>query len=126
MALVVAALVCFPPTGGCSRAAKQRAEANGTPASLVQSYLAASRWEDRLAYVVDPETVRPLMADHYRDFPGPVRPVRVEPIGCTVAAAGSRCRLDAVLRGPNAFGVEVDETSPYYLLRTADGWRIDW
>lgn len=97
------------------------------PIALVKAYLAAERWEDRLAYVSEPRVVRPLMARRYRSVAFPVGEHHVDPTPRSMDAGEDWARVSvAFVTGRDRAGRPMGHVAEYYLQQTPRGHRIDW
>jgi len=93
-----------------------------TPEQVVESYLKAKDWQERLKYVLEAERVKPAMEKRYREYTPPEK-FKVNP---PKQIKDQWVEVDAVIWGKNAFGTEVSNTAQYYLQKTTDGYKIDW
>lgn len=84
--------------------------------SVMKKYLAAIKWEDRLGQVREPQKVKHLMAERYKDFHGPYDYVSVS----LLDEDGSGIKQVRVVKeGYNNF-------ADYYLVKTDQGYKVDW
>lgn len=95
-----------------------------TPEETVERYLKTSQWEQRLEFVRNAEQVRPLMERRYRNV---ILPAPFVEIKKAENLKDNWVFVPVVrARGKNAFGVELEDLSYYYLQRTKVGFKIDW
>lgn len=98
-----------------------------SPEQVVYAYLTAKTWPERLALVLEPDRVRPLMAQYYGQTNienNTLSKARVLPVGEKVVPIGDR--LDII--------VDITEAMPdsrtgkwlYVLQRLESGYKIDW
>jgi hypothetical protein len=82
---------------------------------LLQSYYSCKKWEDRLGYVLKPESVQPSMKEYYTDN-YKSRTIKKDEI--SIQGAGYK---------PNeTFKVVVSGSNIIYCKKTVDGFKIDW
>ena len=82
---------------------------------VIQNYYLSKKWQDRLAYVLNPESVKPLMENAYKDQ----------------FQSQSYEKNQINIPGSNyAFGktfkVFVNGEVVFYLKKTIEGFKIDW
>ena len=83
---------------------------------LIQSYYNSKKWEDRLAFVLNAETVKQHMKDYYS---GQYLPAKV--LNENIAIQGSNFKLN------ESFLVQArTREGTIYVKKTADGFKIDW
>lgn len=81
---------------------------------MIQSYFACKKWEDRLSYVLNPETVKSSMQDYYKDDYKQYKIIRDE-----INIQGSGYKMNEVFKF-NA------KNRIVYCKKTAEGFKIDW
>jgi len=82
---------------------------------LIQSYYACKKWEDRLAYVLKPERVKPYMKDYYTDNYKSSTIIKDE-----ISIQGSDYKTN------ESFKVVISGKTIIYCKKTSDGYKIDW
>lgn len=95
---------------------------NRTPEQVVESYLKAKDWQERLKYVLDADKVKAAMEKRYSKYEPPEK-YKVHPLK---QIKDQWVGVDAVIWGKNALGGEVSDTYHYYLQKTNNGYKIDW
>lgn len=93
-----------------------------TPEQVVESYLKAKDWQERLKYVLEPERVKPFMEKRYSKY----EPLEKIKVNIAKQIKDQWVEVDTVIWGKNALGGEVSNTHHYYLQKTNDGYKIDW
>lgn len=101
------------------------------PLELVEKYLKSKSWQDRLLYVLDSSTVKPLMAKYYEksDFSIPTKFKNLRRIidnSSEKANADSVQTISVSFSNKNAFGVDISREVIYYIVKTENGLKIDW
>lgn len=94
-----------------------------SPESVVESYLKAKDWQERLKYVLDPDKVRPLMERHYGNIDLEMEKIKVNP---SKQINDQWVEVGATFSGKNIYGATVSNTASYYLKKTSTGHKIDW
>lgn len=90
-----------------------------TAEQVMEGYLKSPTIEHRLAFVKDPAKVRPLMHSYYTEAGfGPILEFEIAPPVAHGSSIGTEVLL--IVQRPNL------DPSEYDLVRTADGWRVDW
>lgn len=83
---------------------------------LVQSYYNCKKWEDRLAFVLNAETVKQHLKDYYS---GQYLPIKIP--NDNIAIQGSNFKLN------ESFLVQArTREGTIYVKKTSDGFKIDW
>jgi hypothetical protein len=82
---------------------------------LIQSYYACKKWEDRLAFVLKPETVKSYMKGYYTDNYKSSTITKEE-----ISIQGSGYKINEF------FKVFVGSNTIFYCKKTMDGFKIDW
>ncbi len=82
---------------------------------LIQSYYACKKWEDRLAYVLKPESVKPYMKQYYSDN---YKSSIIKKDIISIQGAGYQTN--------ESFKVVRDGSIIIYCKKTNDGFKIDW
>lgn len=82
---------------------------------LIQSYYACKKWEDRLAFVLKPETVKSSMKEYYTDN---FKSSTV--IKDNISIQGSGYKIN------ESFKVVISDYKIIYCKKTNDGFKIDW
>jgi hypothetical protein len=88
------------------------------PISVVQGYLSAVEWQGRLPYVGKAAEVKPLMQERYGDFVGPTKYMEIMPRQATTDRESEAVQVDVRF--------DENDTSSYILIKSKDGYRIDW
>lgn len=83
---------------------------------LVQSYYNSKKWEDRLAFVLNAETVKQYLKDYYSGQYLPAK-IRTE----NIAIQGSNFKLNESFIVQTRTG-----EGTIYVKKTIDGFKIDW
>lgn len=96
---------------------------NKTPEQVVESYLKAKDWQERLKYVLDADKVKPLMEKHYSIKYERPEKFKVHP---AKQIKDQWVEVDTAISGKNAFGTTVTNDYSYYLQKTSSGYKIDW
>jgi len=101
------------------------------PIKVTERYLNSKSWNERLLYVLDSSTVKPLIAKHYKntDFSVPMKYSNIRkliPDNLNSVVSDSIITIGVTILGTNAFGVEVSKEFVYYLVKTDEGFKIDW
>ena len=81
---------------------------------VIQNYYKAKKWDDKLIYVLNPESVKPLMASAYKDE---YKAYSYEKSQINIASSNYALG--------KTFKVFVDGKS-IYITKTNDGFKIDW
>jgi len=81
---------------------------------VIQSYFGAKKWEDRIPYILNPDAVKPLMAEVYKNE---FNSKQIE--NSQINIPGSNYNLG------KKFKIFVDGNI-VYLKRSIDGFKIDW
>ena len=105
--------------GGCSQ----------QPEDIIKDYFGVEKWEERLSMVLDPEIAKPLMESYYDDWSPSELPKleRIMRVGSEGEVnMGEYVELKVTLSSVNAFGKRKIKTSPYYVKRTPNGYKINW
>lgn len=89
-------------------------KSNDSPEKVVEKYLKCSVWEERLDYVRNSETIKPLMEEHYKgvDF----NPLRGR-LKYEKYENGNIVQILTTVDGSNAI---------YFLIKENDEYKIDW
>lgn len=90
----------------------------GSPDAAVRAYLSAQHWRERLPLVLERSEVEPLMMAHYRRWRG--GPTDFELLGNPVTRE---------VQGRKVTKVKVrvaNDIFSYYVVKTSDGYKIDW
>jgi hypothetical protein len=82
---------------------------------LIQSYKACKKWEDRLAYVLKPESVKPYMKEYYSDN---YKSSIIKKDLISIQGGGYQTN--------ESFKVLLDGSTNFYCKKTNDGFKIDW
>ena len=82
---------------------------------LIQSYYACKKWEDRLAYVLKPESVKPYMKEYYSDN---YKSSIIKKDLISIQGGGYQTN--------ESFKVVRDGSIIIYCKKTNDGFKIDW
>ncbi len=82
---------------------------------LIQSYYTSKKWEDRLAFVMKPETVKSYMKGYYTD-----NNIHNTVIKDDILIQGSGYKIN------ESFKVVIDNKTIIYCKKTNDGFKIDW
>jgi len=82
---------------------------------LIQSYYACKKWEDRLAFVLKPETAKPSMKVYYTDNYKYSTITKDE-----ISIQGSGYKIN------ESFKVVISGYTIIYCKKTNDGFKIDW
>lgn len=85
-----------------------------TPEQVVENYLKAKDWQERLKYVLEPDRVKPVMEKRYSTNYTPPDKIKVNPVK---PIKDQWFEVEAILNG--------DRIS-YYLQKTENGYKIDW
>lgn len=100
------------------------------PAILIEKYFASKTWQDRLMYVLDSASTKPLMEKYYEksDFSKlpnfkDIKQVTQNP---DFILPDSVILMSITASWKNAFGGVVSEQFYYYLVKTGNGLKIDW
>lgn len=99
------------------------------PENVVKKYLSATKWEDRLQYIRDPDLVREKMRKHYEEgnWAGPVKFIEIKQPIYSKGQHGEWASVDVVMaKGENAFGAHIEKKFYYALRKQSDGYKIDW
>ena len=95
-----------------------------SPESVVESYLKAKDWRERLKYVLDPDRVRSLMERHYGNKDFEIEKIKVNP---SKQIKDQWVEVEATISVKNIYGATVvSNTASYYLKKTSTGHKIDW
>lgn len=100
--------------------------------AVLKKYLNAKTWEERLKYVRNPELVKPLMSERYKDVDlsagKPFLRLETEDGKKTRnLKVGDWINIKAVFEeGKNAFGATVQDAAWYVLVLTESDFKIDW
>lgn len=82
---------------------------------VIQSYFSSKKWEDRLAYVLNPGTVKPFMKSFYTD---------------NYRSSAAKRNLIAIqgqdYKVNESFKVVIDRSTIIYCKKTSEGFKIDW
>jgi len=94
------------------------------PEDIVRAYLGAKSWQERLKFVLNPEQMRPLMAEHYAGVVFGATYLSISP----EAMERPDLRLFNVVLGKvkNPFGMERDVSNKIFLRLVEGEWKIDW
>lgn len=99
------------------------------PEQIVKQYWDAKHWEDRLAFVKFPETVKPLMARYYAQaassFPQPYVEIQ-KPDKADVPIGEWTEVIVTQSRSKNSLGMMITEVRKYNVQHTPTGYKIDW
>lgn len=102
----------------------------GNPQDLIEHYLLCNSWQDRLEYVLDSSNVKPLMEKYYEktDFSEPmqIKNIKVVPNNIKAPLPDSIIAMSATMVYKNALGTEVHNETTYYVIKTKNGFKIDW
>lgn len=82
---------------------------------LIQSYYACKKWEDRLAYVLKPESVKPKMKEYYSDN---YKSSIIKKDRISIQGGGYQSN--------ESFKVVLDRSTNFYCKKINDGFKIDW
>ena len=82
---------------------------------LIQSFYACKKWEDRLAFVLKPETVKSSMKGYYTDKYKSSTIKKDE-----ISIQGSDYKIN------ESFKVVISGSTIIYCKRTSEGFKIDW
>lgn len=82
---------------------------------LIQSYYACKKWEDRLAFVLKPETVKSSMKEYYTDNFKSSTVIKDK-----ISIQGSDYKIN------ESFKVVISGYTIFYCKKTNDGFKIDW
>jgi hypothetical protein len=96
-----------------------------SPESVVESYLKAKDWQERLKYVLDPDRVRPLMEKRYSNKYEPFEKFKVN---ASKQIKDQWVEVEVLVSGKNIYGAPASEILLYYLYlqKTSAGYKIDW
>ena len=100
------------------------------PKILMEKYLACKTWQDRLLYVLDTSNVKPLMEKYYINLDlttlHDIKDIKQIPSGLNTKLTDSIINMSATFQSKNNVGVDITEQYTYYLVKTANGLKIDW
>ncbi len=82
---------------------------------LIQSYFGSKKWDDRLAYVLNPQAMKPLMQSHYMDN-----------YESSTVKKGSISIQGANFASDASFKVVIGGYTIVYCKKTSTGFSIDW
>jgi hypothetical protein len=91
--------------------------------SVVQRYFDASRWEDRLPLVYEPDQVRPLMQKAYADG---ISKSKVDRNTITVPGNNYKSGDKFIVHYKRKNGFNADRDATIYTRKTNGGFKIDW
>jgi hypothetical protein len=100
------------------------------PVTLIEKYFASKTWQERLMYVLDSASTKPLMEKYYEnsdfsDLPTfkDIKQINQNP---DFILPDSVILMSITASWKNAFGGEISEQFYYYLVKTGNGLKIDW
>ena len=96
---------------------------NDSIISVIQRYFDASRWEDRLSLVYEPDQVRPLMQKAYADG---INKTKVDRNTITVPGKNYKSGDKFIVHYTRKNGFNADRDATIYMRKTGDGFKIDW
>ncbi|MFA5162348.1 MAG: hypothetical protein WC421_08890 [Elusimicrobiales bacterium] len=100
-----------------------------SPEEVLKKYLAAKTWEERLPLVRNPNKVKSLMKEHYgENYKGPAKYIEMSNPEEIIENAKDNVYASRVVfeRGKNVFGGTVEDAINYLIIKTPDGYKIDW
>lgn len=86
---------------------------------LVQSYYTSKKWEDRLAFVLNAETVKQHMNTYYS---GQYLPTKIPNENIAIQGSNFKLNESFVVRAR----INSGNIRTMYLKKTSDGFKIDW
>ena len=91
---------------------------------VIIDYFAAESWQDRLAFVLHPNTTEPRMKRHYGySKPGDLEVTNIIPIdGKNKIGVGEYVELEVHFKDNQ----DMPQWHHYYVKHTPDGYKIDW
>jgi hypothetical protein len=97
------------------------------PEDVLKAYFSAPTWEERLPWVLNPESVRTQMAARYRNSNlltviKKIQPGTIYPLEKTSFAVGER----VILKINVSQGYPYHEYLRYVLEKTDEGFKVDW
>lgn len=81
---------------------------------LIQSYYACKKWEDRLEYILNPETVKQYMKETYSDK---YQSYSIKKDEISIQGSGLK---------PNEVFKVITKNRKFYCIKTNNGFKIDW
>lgn len=97
---------------------------NKTPEQVVENYLKAKDWQERLKYVLEPDRVKPVMEKRYGNLQ--YTPPEKYKVNTPKQINDQWVAVEAAISGKNAFGQPDSFPWIYYLQKTDRGYKIDW
>lgn len=92
---------------------------------ILKLYLSATKWEDRLKYVIDPEKVKPLMKSQY-EGENAYTPLKSFTVNESKELEKDWIEISATIAYKAGFRSGASYTQKYYLNFLNNQYKIDW